>query len=262
MPLGMIGFTVKKSLFDAWDSFMGLALVNLSFVVAAAVFIAGAAALGPGLAGNLALAVGLLAFEACRVAAAVALEPLAEGGSLSFRSWAAAWPVALPTALVLGGSELALFLALRAAVPFYLGLGGLVGAFALGVVFWSSALALLGLQWLPAAVARLPGRSLGARLKVSFAMLLDNLGFTLFVTVWELVSLALSFFTAFLVPGFGGAALARVEAFRLRMRKYEWLESLPAGAARRPVPWKALLADDEERLGKRTLRNLVFPWKD
>jgi len=262
MPHGMIGFTVKKSLFDAWDAFMGLALVNLSFVVVAAATIGLAAALGPGLAGNLLLAAGFLAFEACRVAAAISLEPLADGASLSFRAWFAAWPAALPTALALGGMELALFLALRAAFPFYLGMGGLVGSFALGVVLWSSALVLLALQWLPAAAARMSGRTLRARLKASFAMLLDNFGFTLFVTVWELVSLALSFFTAFLVPGFGGAALARVEAFRLRMRKYEWLESLPPGAARKPVPWKELIADDEERLGKRTLRNLIFPWKD
>lgn len=130
------------------------------------------------------------------------------------------------------------------------------------MVLWSSALVLLGLQWLPAAAARMGGRTLRAKLKASFALLLDNFGFTLFVTVWELVALGLSFFLAFLLPGFGGAALARVEAFRLRMRKYEWLESLPAGAARRPVPWKELLADDEERLGKRTLRSLIFPWKD
>ncbi|MBN1241101.1 MAG: hypothetical protein JXA15_00170 [Spirochaetales bacterium] len=258
----MIAFTVKKSLFDAWDSFMGLALVNLSFVAVAAAFILPAAALGPGLAGNLLLALGFLAFELCRVAATIALEPLAEGGSISFRAWFAAWPAAVPTALILGGVELALFLALSVAFPFYLGLGGVIGSFALGAVLWSSALVLLGLQWLPAAAARMPGRTLGARLKASFAMLLDNLGFTLFVTVWELLSLALSIFTAFLVPGFGGAALARAEAFRLRMRKYEWLESLPEGAARKPVPWKRLLADDEERLGKRTLRNLIFPWKD
>ena len=258
----MTWFTVKKAFFDAWDGFMAVVLVNLGFIASVALFLGPAAALDPGPPRLVLTALAVFAFELCRVASSIALAPLAEGGSTSFRAYFSAWPEALPAGLLLGAADLALWAAVRAAVPFYLGLGGVVGSFALGVSLWTSVLVFLGLQWLPAARARLKGRGLGRQLRASFAMLLDNPGFSLFVTAWDALSLAVSFFLAFTLPGAGGAAFARVEAFRLRMLKYEWIESRPEGAPRRPVPWAELLAPERERLGPRTLRNLIFPWKD
>ena len=45
------------------------------------------------------------------------------------------------------------------------------------------------------------------------------------------------------------------------MYKYDWLEANPE-ANRKKIPWDALLMDDKERVGKRTLRGMIFPWKE
>jgi hypothetical protein len=86
----------------------------------------------------------------------------------------------------------------------------------------------------------------------------------------------ISLFLAFLAPGFAGVALAQNVALKLRLVKYDWLEargdSVEAGETAGPlrgifgrgraVPWKELLAEEAELVGKRTLKGMIFPWKD
>ena len=73
--------------------------------------------------------------------------------------------------------------------------------------------------------------------------------------------LVVSFFTALLLPGIATIMLWWNIAFKLRLYKYDWLEQNP-GANRRRVPWDALLVEDRERVGKRTLKGMIFPWKE
>jgi hypothetical protein len=70
-----------------------------------------------------------------------------------------------------------------------------------------------------------------------------------------------SFVTAFLVPGITGLAIWYQSALRLRMYKYDYLEEHP-DTPKREIPWDALIYDDRERVGKRTLRGMIFPWKE
>jgi hypothetical protein len=44
------------------------------------------------------------------------------------------------------------------------------------------------------------------------------------------------------------------------MYKYDYLEKNPGD--RRRIPWDALLVEDRERVGKRTLKGMIFPWKE
>jgi hypothetical protein len=86
-----------------------------------------------------------------------------------------------------------------------------------------------------------------------------------YLLVSNLIVMAISLLTAFLVPGPGGLALWMDEAVRLRLMKYDYLEENPpeAGTRKRAkIPWDALLIDDRERTGSRTIKNLIFPWKD
>jgi len=48
---------------------------------------------------------------------------------------------------------------------------------------------------------------------------------------------------------------------RLRLLKYDWLEAHP-DANRKKIPWDELLIEEREKTGTRTLKNLIFPWKD
>jgi hypothetical protein len=63
------------------------------------------------------------------------------------------------------------------------------------------------------------------------------------------------------LSGIGGILLWHQVAANSDFTKYEYLEQHPE-ANRTPVPWDTLLHDERERVGKRTLRNTIFPWKE
>jgi hypothetical protein len=73
--------------------------------------------------------------------------------------------------------------------------------------------------------------------------------------------LVASLFTALLLPGISSILLFWNTAFKLRLYKYDWLEQNP-GSNKKSIPWDALLVEDRERVGKRTLKGMIFPWKE
>jgi hypothetical protein len=97
-------------------------------------------------------------------------------------------------------------------------------------------------------------------LKKSFLLFLDNPGFTFGLFLGSLLILALSMFTAGLLLGIGTLLLWQNAGLKLRMYKYDHLEKHPED--RRRIPWDALLVEDRERVGKRTLKGMIFPWKE
>ena len=83
--------------------------------------------------------------------------------------------------------------------------------------------------------------------------------------LYSLLLIVMTPFMAFLAPGFSGLLLAWNNAFKLRMYKYDWMElhpEIPIQKARKQIPWEELLAEDRDTVGTRTIRNLIFPWKD
>ena len=68
-----------------------------------------------------------------------------------------------------------------------------------------------------------------------------------------------------MLPGVNGITLSNMNALRLRLYKYDWLEEHPDYEndrdKRADVPWDQLIADDKESLGERKLLSFIFPWK-
>ena len=70
-----------------------------------------------------------------------------------------------------------------------------------------------------------------------------------------------------IAPGMAGLVLSRCNAMRLLMKKYDYIEELdkkgePANSqARRKIPWKELLAEEEEANPVRTFKDFWLPWK-
>jgi len=93
-----------------------------------------------------------------------------------------------------------------------------------------------------------------------FLLLLDNPLFTVGLLIGSLVVFVLSAFTAFLLPGLATILLWWNVALKLRLYKYDHLEKHPDD--RRHIPWDGLLAEDRDRVGKRTLKGMIFPWKE
>jgi uncharacterized membrane protein YesL len=257
----MVGFFLKKAFFDGWDHLFALVLLNLAFVAIIALGI-----LVPGAAGApawLGLASGLLAFVAGSVwwsTCVFALKAVADFGSISFNAVLEAFKKAWLPGLQLGLVGAAAAFLLSIGLPFYLSKGGIIGALAAGILFWCAIILALSIQYYVPLRARLGG-GFRKNIRKSLILFFDNPFFSLFLLLYNLVTLAISFFLAFLAPGFAGVALASDVALRLRLYKYDWIEANPE-ANRRQVPWEELLVEDRELVGKRTLKGMIFPWKE
>ena len=166
------------------------------------------------------------------------------------------WKAALVFSLLLVLQTLIFLVVL----PWYLNMGGLLGIFAMGLLFWGSVIWWLASQYYFPVRSRLETNVRKIPLK-SVILLFDNTVFTLILAFGTLIMLVLSGLTAFLFPGIGSILLWHQVGLKLRLYKYDYLEE-HAGAGRKRIPWNTLLADDRERVGRRTLRGLIFPWKD
>jgi uncharacterized membrane protein YesL len=257
----MIGFFIKKSFFDGWDHLFSLILLNLGFL--AVVFLGYVLPGSLGASGWPVLALRLLSLAAGSVwmsACVFALKGVSDFGSLHFSDIKASLKDGLAPGLQVGAFVVIGYLVVSVGLPFYMNLGGILGTLAAGIVFWCAVILILALQYYIPLRARLGG-GLRKNLRKSFLLFFDNPGFSLFLFLYGVLTLVLSLFLAFLIPGLSGLALAQDGALRLRLYKYDWLEAHPE-AKRRDIPWDELLEEDRELVGKRTLKGMFFPWKE
>ncbi len=94
---------------------------------------------------------------------------------------------------------------------------------------------------------------------------MDNTGFSIIMGLYNLLLLALSILPIGFFPSIAGIAIAKQNAFRIRMYKYDYLDEHPelkSPRERRQIPWEELIYEDREALGPRKLRSFLFPWKD
>jgi len=264
----MIGFLVKKTFFDAWDNMIRVVLLNLGFILSLTIPI-----ILPGYipVPALALATAIIGGVWCIVylaAAAISLKTISDYGVFHFADfWAnlkAGWPAGLVLSLII----FFFFVALKIIIPFYLQMHSLVGLLLAAVIFWTLAVALVAFQFFFAIRARLNTEPLKI-IKKCFIIFFDNPGFSIFTLLYTIVTLVVSVALAFLMPGPAGILLFLDEALRLRLMKYDWLEANPPAEGspkrrrlRRSIPWDVILIEEREKTGSRTLRNLIFPWKD
>ncbi|MDR1636000.1 MAG: hypothetical protein LBR93_01550 [Treponema sp.] len=262
----MIGFLIKKNFFDLWDNLFRVALINLGFIASVAfpIFIPGllVSALPLSIA---AMAVGILWCTVYLAAAAYSLGKVSDYSSFGFGDFFRGFKEVWPAGLVMGLFVFLIWLLCTMIIPFYLSIGSLVGLLLAALIFWLTALGIVSFQFLFAIRTRLDSK-LSKIIKKCFIFFFDNPGFCVFVFIYNVISLILSGFLAFLMPGPGGALLFLDEAMRLRLLKYDWIEENAAtnadAAKRKNIPWDALLIDERERTGTRTFKSFIFPWKD
>jgi uncharacterized membrane protein YesL len=257
----MIGFFIKKSFFDGWDHLFGLVLLNLGFIACLALgFVLPGSIQAPSWLSFSLVAVSLAAGSVWWSACVYALKDVSDFGSLHVHDIWGFVKRGLVSGLQVGVLLVIGFLVISVGLPFYMKLGGIMGALAAGVIFWCAVIILLAVQYYIPLRARLGG-GLKKNMRKSFVVFFDNPGFSVFLFLYSAVNLVLSFFLAFLIPGFAGVALAENVALRLRLYKYDWIEEHP-DANRREIPWETLLEEDQDLVGKRTLKGMFFPWKE
>ena len=257
----MFGFLIKKSFFDVWDNLITVMLLNLGFVLigGGALYLFYLLSFNTTLA-IIAGAVGIAVINlylatasfAARDISNYATPPFRDLGGYFKQTWKSAVGLAVVTILQLA--------VLFVAMPFYLQIGGLLGMAAVAVIFWASVIWWLASQYYYAVRARLDSR-IGKLFKKSFILLFDNTLFTIGLGLGTIFILAVSVFTAFLIPGVTSVLVWHQDALKLRLSKYDYLEKNP-GANRREIPWETLLIDERKRVGHRTFRGMIFPWKE
>jgi hypothetical protein len=257
----MIGFLIKKNFFDLWDNLFKVALINLGFIasVAVPVFIPTLLSSVPGLA-LVVLFIGILWCLVYLSAASLSLKTISDYSSFGFQDFWANLKLALPAGLALGVLVFLGYVLSFVIIPFYLQMNSMVGLLLAAVIFWTLVVALLSFQFFFAVRARLDTK-LFKVIKKCFIFFFDNPGFCIFSFLGNMVTLILSLFLALLFPGPAGILLFLDEGMRLRLLKYDWLEANP-DANRRKIPWDALLIEEREKTGTRSLKSFIFPWKD
>lgn len=260
----MVGFFIKKAFFDGWDNLIGLVVHNLGFLL---VFL--------GVYGGM----SLMALDGYSIAGIAVL--IVVSAVYSLYSAAVGWQTYLYAdykregfrALKEGLSRLwrhgvlhfivntVLILVLFFVLPFYF-LQSATVSFILGMlVFWVYVIVSLALQYFFPLACRMSGDRPLKTFKKCFIILADNLGFSLFLALHSIISAVLSLVLVGLAPGQGGILLSRQVAMKLLMFKYDYLEEHPE-ADRKHLPWEELLFDEREKVGHRSLKNMIFPWKD
>ncbi len=298
----MFPFLIKKAFFDMWDNLFRIFALNLGYVliISGTGFLLSAVPQAQ-LAYFAVLVLGSAALSVFTMGTAAIASDLADYKTPEWKIFLDAIRARWLPAVLLVIINAAVFLFLLViAVPVYT--QSTIGLVALGLLGWAAVFWLLSLQSFFPLITRM-GDPFGKTLRKCFTVLFDNTGYTvglfiaLNVSAPYLLGLFLLLFLGaptrllafgspmLLLPGPASAVLLLTVAFKLRMYKYDFLETRQqasadqegedagqveqaggsdAGRRRRRVriPWDALLAEDREQVGVRTLRGMIFPWKE
>lgn len=258
----MIGFFIKKAFFDGWDNLITLVGYNLGFLLV------------------LLAAYGAIEAMAVSAVLGIVLLIVVSGlnslylGTVSFLTKSLAWyqkPSFSEKKIAFSDSwrhslfhwlvNTLVLVILFFVIPFYMSYQTLV-MFAIAVVlFWVALALMLSLMYyFPLAAQILKDRPMKT-FKKALLVVGDNMGFSIFFGIYTLFNTALTVVFATIIPGAAGISLSGQVAMKLLMFKYDYLEQHP-DTPKRKVPWEELLFDERERVGKRSFKGMIFPWKE
>ena len=257
----MIGFFIKKAFFDGWDNLIGLVLQNLIYIVLLL------CAIGAFMLSSTSIVLTIVLLAIILLATCIML-----GGTASVVKNYSDYERETWSAFALGiknniGHSLLFFaicffilLMCLYVIPFYMTINNMIATLLTVVLMWVLVILLLALPYYFPLMNLLPGDKPLKTLKKCFIILTDNLLFTLFYFLYNIVVVAVSVFVMGIIPGISGYMLGAQDAMKLLMYKYDYLEEHP-DANRKKIPWAELLYDEKEKVGPRSFKSMIFPWK-
>jgi hypothetical protein len=259
----MIGFLLKKTLYDLWDNMFKIVVLNLGFFICTAISLL--PAFVPKLFGSnvYVIALGIIGAFVCSIylaAVSYTVKVISDHSTFTFADFIKNFKYALPSGITMFVILLLFFFVIFVVIPFYATMGSLLGLVLTALIIWLVVFAVLSLQFYFTVYVRL-GQNIIKSFKKCMLISLDNTGLSIFLLIHNILALMLSVVLVFMFPGPAGILLYLDEAVRLRLLKYDWLEANP-GANRRKIPWDELLIEERDKTGHRTFRNFIFPWKD
>ncbi|MGI9256797.1 MAG: hypothetical protein ACR2PY_07680 [Salinispira sp.] len=253
---------IKKWFFDYWDHFFHCTIINVVFIFSLLIPIGIPAwTISASIPVSLIILIaGILWLGILTSAAALYINEIVQYRTPEPRQFFAFLRAGLPYGLLYAGLWALVFFLALVVLPFYGAVDNIFGIIAFVCMFWTLILLTLAMQYYFPIVAQLDKRP-GKILRKMFIIFLDNPLFTISTFLCSVIMLILSGFTAFLLFGPAGVILLGQVACKLRLYKYDYLEENP-GASRRRIPWQSLMYEDSQRVGSRSLKGLIFPWKD
>lgn len=257
----MFGFLIKKAFFDMWDNMFRIILMNLGYIAVLAIFFLLAPLfISLPVLFFITIALGIATLAVYTGAVSKMCSEIADYRQPGFAEFAQFIKDSYPSSLLLALVLTAYVFIISVAFQFYGGMKTIVGPLAVALLFWVTVAWAFASQYFFPIQSRLD-KKFRKIFRKTFLVFFDNPGFSIGLLLSAGIVLVISAFTALLLPGISSIILWWNIAFKLRLYKYDWLEQNP-GANRRRVPWDALLVDDRERVGKRTLKGMIFPWKE
>ena len=260
----MFIFSLKKSFYDAWDNFIGFTLTNyaLLFVILAGLWPVYRLMQNQSMMGMIALAIfflmlGITLGIISRLMSDMADYNPPKWGHIS-RAARTTWGASLTFSLLLMGTAIITTLGMN----YYLTIKNFFGIAAWALLFWMGFGFYLTAIWFFAVRTRMNDGVIKS-LKKSLLIMLDNFLLSLFIGFIMIpLQLVLWPLTAFAAFGPTGIILYVNVAMKLLMHKYDWMTEHPNATKHSDIPWQTLLMDDQERVGTRTLKGMIFPWKE
>ncbi len=257
----MILFMMQKAFWDAWDNMGRVLLANFVFVLLAAVpvFVPRALA-GIPLLSMVTLFGSILLLFVYTGAVSAYFRDLVNYNSPELRDiWShlkESWKISL----VFGVVVCFFYFVCITGFRFYSALGNVLGMLGLAFLFWIFVIVSISLVFFFPVMNNLD-RNIKKIAKKSFILFFDNTGTALVLALMMLVNSVISIALALILPGIGGILILQESAMKLLLMKYDYLEE-NADADRKKIPWNALIREEREKVGKRTLKGTIFPWKD
>lgn len=257
----MKGFFLKKAFFDGWDNLIAIVLFNLVFILLLVLCFS-----------VFSLLSSMPVFAYVLLALLLFVESILMGGmassAYSWSNYQRDTVTAFKEGVVRNIRhsilyffiQLFLLLLVFLVLPFYFSVDNVVSLVITVVLFWLAIIMLLAVPFYFPLMCRLPGDRPLKTLKKCFIIVADNLLFSIFFGVYNIVCIAISVFAMGLVPGITGMQLAAQDAIKLLMLKYDFLEEHPDD--RKNINWDELLYEEKEKVGPRSLKSMIFPWKD
>ena len=255
----MFGFLIKKSFWDLWDNMGRIILVNLIFTLLilglyGTTYIAQFSLVLASIV-LFALFLALFVYLGCTASFIREISDFrAPEIKTFFQNIKKTWKYSIGGGLFFSAILVLTIIGMR----FYSSLGGMLGMIGAIFLFWIFVTVILASLYYFPVMNRLDSTFV-KMIKKSFLIFLDNPFLTIALFIGLILNLVISAVTVFLIPGPGGALLWLDNNLRLLIYKYDYREENPD--ADKKIPWRALFMEDNEKIGPRTLRNTIFPWK-
>ncbi len=271
----MFGFLVKKTFFDLWDNILTIVLLNLGFIPIAAYLFFTLCFFGYNILFLLLAAAsgGYLFYLYTGIASRI-LKNISDFKKAKIKYIASYFKETFKYSLIMGTISAFHISTLITSYVYYLGkLGNTPGVIIFAIIFWISVFWIISSQYYFPICIRLEKNVKKIFMKC-FIITIDNTFFSISTWIVSLsffiipIVLLLHFHNSgvavllgVFVPGISTVLLLQQNALKLRLYKYDYLEENPE-ADRKKIPWDVLLAKDREKLGPRTLKGMIFPWKE